>query len=132
MQLRRLAQESVAHASWRCEALLRPHGGGLLPTDRGEELPEVPPILKAVFADRARRGRSCDPEASWRLLKIKMRPYLVILRHHGWSYVYAPDGGSEFSRYAYDPEQDRWSFGQAPVHRAAVLDWMRTEWSAAG
>lgn len=97
-----------------------------------EELPGVPPILRAVFADRALRGRSCDTEASWRLLKIKLRPYLVILRNHGWSYVYAPDVDAEITRYAYDPAEHRWSFGQAPIHRGAVVDWMRRELSTPG
>lgn len=93
-------------------------------------LADTSPIMKAVFADRALRGRSCDPKATWKLLKIKMRPYLAILRHHGWSYVYAPDGGSGFSRYAYEPDADRWSFGQPPVNHRAVSDWMRQELAA--
>lgn len=95
------------------------------------ELEEVPPIMKAVFADRARRGRSCDPSASWTLLKIKLRPYLVILRHHSWSYVYAPDG-PDFTRFAFDPDADRWSYGQAPVNSGSVVAWMRGELAGPG
>lgn len=95
------------------------------------ELTDIIPVLKSVFADRARRGRSIDPASTWKQLKIKMRPYLVMLRHHGWSYVYAPDG-ADFSRYAYDPEAGRWSFGQAPMNGETVVDWMRGELAGPG
>lgn len=93
------------------------------------ELTGVPPILRAVFEDRAKRGRSCDAASSWKYLKIKMRPYLVILRHHGWTYVYAPDEGSEFSRYAYDLREARWSYGHRPVSHGCIVDWIRQELS---
>ena len=77
-------------------------------------MPNCPPILRDLFADRASRGRSLDPSARWKLVKIRLRPHIVIWSNREWSYVYAPERNGAFTRFAYMPEENRWAFGCEP------------------
>jgi hypothetical protein len=78
-----------------------------------DEIPGAQPIFKDLIADRAHRGRSMDIHAKWKLLKIKMRPHVVIYGSKDWSYAYAPDGNG-FTRFGFHNGEKRWSFGQRP------------------
>lgn len=76
-------------------------------------VPDCQPAFQELMADRARRGRSIDAHAEWKLVKIRMRPHIVIYGHRAWNYVYAPDEGASYSRFAYHSDEQRWSFGRA-------------------
>lgn len=80
---------------------------------QNDELPGIQPIFKDIMADRAHRGRSIDVHSKWKLVKIRMRPHVVSYGSKVWSYVYAPDGAG-FTRFAFNNEEKRWSFGQCP------------------
>lgn len=81
---------------------------------------DAPPVFKALMEDRVRRGRSLDPRARWKVLKIKLRPHLAVYGHTVWSYVFAPETGGGFVRYSFNTEEKRWAFGRAPNFRAAI------------
>lgn len=78
------------------------------------ELPGCLPVFQTLMADRAQRGRSLDPSAQWKLVKIRMRPHIVIYSNRMWCYVYAPSGNGHYFRFAYNPGEARWSFGCQP------------------
>ncbi len=88
------------------------------------ELPDCSPVFHALMEDRVRRGRSLDPKFTWRLVKIKLRPHLVIHASRGWSYVYAPGGNSTFSRYAFEVDERRWAFGHVPGSGKAIESYL--------
>ncbi len=84
------------------------------------DLQDCSPVFHALMEDRARRGRSLDPNFTWRLVKIKMRPHLIIHASKGWCYVYAPSENSTFSRYAFEVDERRWAFGHVPGSAKAI------------
>jgi len=87
---------------------------------RNDELPDVHPIFKDLVADRAHRGRSLDVHARWKLVKIRMRPHILIYGNNKeWSYAYAPDG-TGYTRFAFHNTEKRWSFGQQPQSAATL------------
>jgi hypothetical protein len=49
-----------------------------------------------------------------------MRPHIVIYGHRAWNYVYAPDEGASYSRFAYHSDEQRWSFGRAPSNAKTI------------
>lgn len=91
-----------------------------------ELIPDCPQVLRALIADRALRGRSLDPSSRWKLVKIQMRPHIVIYSNRTWDYVYAPDGRGHYSRFALNPGENRWSFGYHP-RNAGTLQFFISE-----
>lgn len=80
----------------------------------GDGIEDCPPVFKALMEDRVRRGRSLDPRAKWKIIKIKLRPHLAIYGHTDWSYVFAPEAGGTFVRYSFNTVEKRWAFGRPP------------------
>lgn len=93
---------------------------------------DSPRVLRDLMAERARRGRGIDPKSHWKLIKLRMRPYLVSYGSGEWSSIYAYDSETALQRYAYDRDGERWSFGVAPPGYQALVDYLGTIKSRVG
>ncbi|MGB0580103.1 MAG: hypothetical protein ACPGVU_10410 [Limisphaerales bacterium] len=86
---------------------------------------ESPRVLKSLLWERAQRGRGINPKSTWKLIKIRLWPHLVSYDRGAWSSVYAFNAMKELQRYAFIPEEERWSFGQAPKNHRVLAEFIR-------
>ncbi len=85
---------------------------------------EWPRLFKDFVEELSYRGRGVDPGATWKLLKIEEKPYLVSYGDNEWSNVYAPIEGGKFDRYGYSRKEQRWAFGQIPEHYQVIEEFL--------
>lgn len=69
-------------------------------------------------------GWPSHPKAKWELLTIPPAPVLFCTPvDEGWANVFAKDG-EEYSRFGYNPAEDRWAYNSKPQNAAVIVDAM--------
>lgn len=90
------------------------------------ELNEYPRLFKEVIADISTRQTGLDYRMDWKLLRIKMRPFLVAFGNKiDWCQVYGPNDSAAIERYTIHRTELRWSYGRHPQCPATIAAYIR-------
>jgi len=90
------------------------------------ELNDYPRLFKEVVADITSRQSGLDHRLDWKLLRIKMRPFLVAYGSKiDWCQVYGPNDSAMIERYTIHRRELRWSYGRHPQCPATIAAYVR-------
>lgn len=87
------------------------------------------PWLQALIDDCFTYGRGMQASGDWLLVQVpEEKPAVITAGPSSWCNVLAPteDG---YQMFAYNPEQRRWSYGEAPKHAGAIEKAIRTDFT---
>ncbi|HEX7862963.1 MAG TPA: hypothetical protein VF773_21710 [Verrucomicrobiae bacterium] len=85
------------------------------------------PWFQAIIDDCFAYARGAQSSRDWLLVELpEQKPAVLTVGPNKWCNVLAPTGEG-YETFAYNPEQQRWSYGEAPAHRGAIEKAIRTE-----
>ena len=87
------------------------------------------PWLQALIDDCFTYGRGMQASGEWMLVQVpEEKPAVLTAGPNSWCNVLAPteDG---YQMFAYNPEQRRWSYAEAPKHAGAIEKAIRSDFT---
>jgi len=89
------------------------------------------PWFQAVLDDCFAYARGTSPKGDWLLGEIPdQKPAVVCGAADSWCTVFAPRNKA-YQSFAFNPEQSRWSYGEAPAHSGVIAKAIREHFSPA-
>ncbi len=89
------------------------------------------PWFQAVLNDCFAYARGTPPKGEWLLVQIpEQKPAVVCGSADSWCTVFAPRG-QEYQSFAFNPEQRRWSYGEAPTRAGTIAKAIREHFTPA-
>jgi hypothetical protein len=89
------------------------------------------PWFQAVLDDCFAYARGTSPKGEWLLVQIPdQKPAVVCGAPDSWCTVFAPRGQA-YQSFAFNPEQRRWSYGEAPARSGVIAKAIREHFTTA-
>jgi hypothetical protein len=87
------------------------------------------PWLQALIDDCFAYGRGTPVSRDWLLVQVPdQKPAVITAGPNSWCNVLAPTPEG-YQTFAFNPEERRWSYGEAPVHAGAIEKAIRNEFA---
>jgi len=87
------------------------------------------PWLQALIDDCFAYGRGTPASRDWLLVQVpEQKPAVITAGPNSWCNVFAPTPEG-YQTFAFNPEERRWSYGEAPVNAGAIEKAIRNEFA---